>query len=205
MVNIFSLIILPFTIFIFWSAAIVQWTGNFSYFTTYSYFLDKAGSLPRNFPQFNLVDQRENRVDYESWKGKYKLVDFMYMHCSEVCGIVRSRLSEYHYNLDPILQEKLDFVSISFDVHRDTPENLDSLWRSMGSSKSWKFYTFNGNESEVFAQLLDFGVYIIREPSGDFRHTVMHFLLDSENRVVAIIDPSIGKEKVLLEIKKEVF
>jgi len=167
------------------------------HFTTYSYAMYKAGDTPRKMPDFKMVDFNGQNVAFEEWKGKYILVDFMYLHCSSVCGILRSRLYDYKTELTPYLGKRLAMVSVSFDPARDTPEILKETWRSLDAEPNWTFTSLQGPAGQILDEMYDFGIVIIKTPEGDFNHTTMHYLVDPEGNLVGVIDPSQGKERVL--------
>ncbi|MDH4199050.1 MAG: SCO family protein [Spirochaetia bacterium] len=185
-----------------WSSGIFWWTGGLHSFTTYSYAISRAGPLPRPVLSIPMKDMNGKPVTFKQWEGKYLLVDFMYLHCSSICGILRSRLYDYYPQLNDLLNNKLMLVSISFDPLRDTPEILGESWQSLGSRQAWKFAQFTGRREDIFEELYKFGVVVTPNRDGDFNHTAMHYLVNPEGKLIRIIDPKAGKEKVLAQIRE---
>ncbi|MES0488367.1 MAG: SCO family protein [Leptospirales bacterium] len=198
--------IFPILFLILWFIGIHRWTGGFTSFTTYSYTLWAAGDLPRELPPFKLTDHNGNHVDFSKWKGKYVLLDFMYLQCSSICGILRSRLIDYYDRLSAFIPDKLIFVSVSFDPERDNVDILHEAWRSSGESPGWVFAVFTPDAERGTqlwkTHLKDFGVIAIRNNLGDFNHTAYHYLLRTDGKLSAVIDPAEGMEKNLEEIRE---
>lgn len=201
--------IFPILLFTLWSIGIYRWTGDFTSFTTYSYTLWAAGELPRELPAFKLTDHNGDPVDFSQWKGKYVLLDFMYLQCSSICGILRSRLIDYYDRLSEFIPDKLVFLSVSFDPERDSVEILQEAWRSSGENPGWVFAVFTqssppaeNSTSDWQTQLEEFGVVVLRNNLGDFNHTAYHYLLRPDGMLSVVIDPSEGYEKNLQEIEK---
>jgi protein SCO1/2 len=160
----------------------------------------KAGETPRKMPVLKMTDSNRQNISFDQFKGKYVLVDFMYLHCSSVCGILRSRLYDYKKELSPYLDKNLIMLSVSFDPARDTPTILKETWRSLGAEPNWFFASLRGSDEQILDEMYKFGVVIIKTPDGDFNHTTMHYLIDPQGNLIKVIDPSQGKEKTLKEI-----
>lgn len=194
--------LIPVLVLVAWFAVIYRWTAGFSGFTTYSYAMAKAGPLPRPIPEIPLVDFHGKAASLSAEKGKYILVDFMYLHCSYVCGLLRSQLLEYYPELNGHLHNKLIFFSISFDPQRDTPELLNETWLSMGSPENWKFATINGSYEQISKYLKQTGIVRLKLANGDFNHTALFYLIDPNGNLIATISPA-KKKKDNIETIKE--
>lgn len=87
---------IPILTFILCVFIIFKWTAGFSAFTVFSDTLYKAGSLPRTFPDINLLDQ-DSLQFHISEKKKYKLVNYVYLNCPLVCHKINNRLEEIYH------------------------------------------------------------------------------------------------------------
>jgi protein SCO1/2 len=192
--------ILPLAVFVFWSAGIIRWTEGFGAFTTYSAALSRAGKLPRQAPDFKFQTMDQVKGSMENYKGRYILVEFMYLHCPTVCGILRARLFEFYPLLKNELNKNLSMLSISFDPERDTPEILKQSWQSLGEKKHWEFAALEGSHEEIKKNLEKFGFIVYQDTETlDFNHTALFFLINPEGKLVATLDPSVN---ILENIKK---
>lgn len=189
-------------VFSLWSAGIYRWTGGFTGFTTFSYALHEAGPVPHSLPLIRMRDHNDADVDFSRWKGKFLLVDFMYLHCSSVCGILRSRLYDFYPSLEKYMDNNLMLISISFDPERDTAKVLNESLVSLGAPRNWVFASLMGDNRQITESLKYFGAVRYPRGNGDFNHTAMHFLVNPEGNLAAVIDPSQGTEKNLEDIIK---
>jgi protein SCO1/2 len=198
-------LLLPVLIVTLWSTGVSLWTGGFSSFTSYSIALREAGPTPREMPNFALIDHNGHRLTLRDLRGRYLLVDFMYLQCRSVCGTLRSRLLEYRDEFKNDLADRMLFLSVSFDAERDTPEILKGVWEGTEAGSGWIYATFEpARREEMMRELKRSGVIVYRKESGDFNHTAVHFLIDPSGRVVRIIRPSNGIKKNIEEIRQSI-
>ena len=85
-----------------------------------------AFEQPRTLPDFNLVDHRGAPFTAEQLKGQWSLIFFGFTTCPDVCpttmallGKVAERFKDHPYQGKPV-----QYVMISVDPERDTPEQL---------------------------------------------------------------------------------
>lgn len=200
--------VVPAILFIAWVSGISYWTAGFSAFTTYSHALAEAGPLPRAMPQFAMVDREGKLFRFEDLKGRYLLVDFMYLQCSSVCGILRSRLDDYYDELGAAIPDRLAIVSVSFDAERDNLFTLGEAWVGAGSRDGWIFSVMAKEDDSGLAPLealRRFGVVALKNSYGDFNHSAYHFLVNPQGKLVRVIEPgrdAAGVRKNLAEIRE---
>jgi protein SCO1 len=95
-------------------------------------------------PGFALIDQDGNRLTNEDMRGKIVLYNITHTTCEPPCGQtsqtmkeVQGRLGEIDSGIYPI-----EFVTISLDPERDTPEVLRTYAESLGADlDQWHFLT----------------------------------------------------------------
>ena len=95
-------------------------------------------------PGFALTDQDGNRLTNEDLRGSLVLYNFTYTNCGEGCSqtspsmaMIQRALSDLDTGGIP-----LQFVTISFDPARDTPEQLAQFAAEMGAdTTTWHFLT----------------------------------------------------------------
>ncbi|HKY81147.1 MAG TPA: SCO family protein, partial [Sphingobium sp.] len=115
-------LILPFSLLL---AACNMGTGNESSSGTQSRPGDLHGA--RIGASFTLTDQQGNKVRWDDFKGKYRLVYFGYTYCPDVCPVDLQRIMQA-YSLfekaDPARAAKVQPIFITVDPERDTPSVL---------------------------------------------------------------------------------
>lgn len=184
---------IPILTFILCVFIIFKWTAGFSAFTVFSDTLYKAGSLPRTFPDINLLDQDSLQFQISD-KKKYKLVNYVYLNCPLVCHKINNRLEEiYHSISDTIIPSKLELVTISFDLKYDDVKKIKNYRAHFGDDiHGWSFAIPNHISQVDFDQyLLDVGIWA--KPANDngiINHSIFIFLLGPDNQLLAVFDPA---------------
>ena len=75
-------------------------------------------------PDFSLVDQNGNSVNFTMFEGKIVVVSFLYTHCPDICPALTYQLRKLSEELETDYGESVEFISITVDPTRDTPERL---------------------------------------------------------------------------------
>ena len=78
---------------------------------------------PRDIQPFTLVDHTGKNFDNRSLEGHWSFVFFGYTHCPDVCPTTLSVLNSVAHRLEDV-KNQVQFVFISIDPERDTPEKL---------------------------------------------------------------------------------
>jgi len=110
------------------------------------------------------------------------LLDFVYTTCPGPCPILTGLHVEVQRKLDPVLRDRVHFVSITLDPVHDSPFALLQYARHRGADlRDWSFLT--GPPDEVEAVVKAYGVGSSRQPDGKIAHLVVTFLIDGEGRI----------------------
>ena len=181
-------------------AAIFAWTLGFSAFTSYSYALNSAGSLPRSAPGFAFVDQFGNERELASLQGRRVLLHAFYGTCITVCPVVIEQLREMYSDLSPEQRRNLAILSISVDSTRDTTERLAELWREAGAFEGWIMAQPADGSLERVMQ--EFGIWVFAKADGSINHSADLFLIDPAGRIVRVFSPQADSERTRRELEK---
>lgn len=194
-------VFIPIFTFILCIFVIYQWTAGFTAFTVFSDTLHKAGSLPRQFPDIQLMNQ--DSISFKlSDKKKYKLVNYVYLNCPLVCHKVNNRLDEiYHTVSDTIIPAKLELVTISFDLTYDNIRKIKNYRaRFSDDIHGWTFAIPDKIAKEDFDKyLLNVGIWA--KPAnltGIINHAVYLFLLSPDNELIAVFDPAREDDEAII-------
>ena len=111
-------------------------------------------------PDFSLVDQNGNEVNLTQYEGKIVVVSFLYTSCPDICPALTYQLRKLSEELGEDYGESVEFISITVDPVRDTPERLASF--SENNNADWKFLTSVSNDSfgEMVSVWADYRVYV---------------------------------------------
>lgn len=96
---------------------------------------------------FELVDQKKKPFNTERLKGVWTLMFFGYTHCPDVCPTTLTELDNAASRLNKINSgsNKLQYVFVSIDPQRDTPELLGDYVSYFGA----KFIAVTGEHEQL--------------------------------------------------------
>jgi protein SCO1/2 len=153
---------------------------------------------PKPLPPFSLVDQDHRPFGLERLKGKWSFLFFGYTHCPDVCPMTLATMRTAHEHLaaTPSVLENAQFVFVSVDPERDTPEQL----KSYVSYFNKDFLGVTGDEAQLQDLTHQLGILYVRAggSEGDYAvdHTTAILLIDPEARLSAIFSAPHDAEKI---------
>lgn len=131
-------------------------------------------------PAFSLIDQTGQVLSTESLKGKVYVADFIFTHCAGPCRSMTQRMGQLQKDLN---DASVQFVSISVDPKRDTPEVLKAYGDQFGAdAATWKFGT--GDAADI--QRIAHGMLQPFEPAKegqDILHSERFILVDAAGKI----------------------
>jgi protein SCO1 len=138
---------------------------------------------PHEMPDFTLTNQDGDLVNLTAWRGKYVLITFGYTHCPDVCPLT---LNEFRRIRDSLgdLAKKVEFVFISVDGQRDTP---DAIKQYFETRKLDGLIGLTGEEADLQTLGTNYGLFFEigdNTSKGGYlvSHTAGSFLLNPEGR-----------------------
>ncbi len=134
-------------------------------------------------PPVALIDAEEKPFHLDRLRGKAVVVSFIYTTCNGSCPATTHNL----YRVQQALKEaglwarQVEFVSISLDPARDTPEVLRRYAKIYGADPAaWHFLT--GPPDRVGRVITSWGMWAKVGPSGVLDHPSRLFLIDPRGR-----------------------
>jgi len=111
-------------------------------------------------PDFSLVDQNGDPVNLTLYENKIVVVSFLYTSCPDICPALTYQLRKLSEVLEEDYGESVEFISITVDPARDTPERLASF--AANNNADWKFLTSVSNDSfgDMVSIWADYRVYV---------------------------------------------
>jgi len=142
--------------------------------------LAAAGELP------NVSIERADgtTTTFAATDGQVRIVTMIYGHCPGVCPMTIDSLRGIDRQLTRQQRSKLNFVLLSLDPIRDTPEALRSLAQERGiASSRWLIGRTSASDARAFAS----AAHIQYRPlsDGSIDHSTVLVLLDARGRVLA--------------------
>jgi protein SCO1 len=159
----------------------------------------------RNAPGFTLVNQAGKEVKLADCKGKVVLVSFIFTTCNGSCPATTHRMANIQQELEHAGRwntDKVQFLSISLDPARDTPDALARYMKLYDiSGNGWSFLT--GPPPDVAAAIAAWGMWVKPADNGQLDHPSRIFLLDRQMRIREIYNTELLKvEDVCADIRE---
>lgn len=140
---------------------------------------------PKNLTAFLLTAHDQKPLDIARLKGKWTLLFFGYTHCPDVCPTTLTELAETAKQLDAAILKDTQFVFVSVDPQRDTP---DSLAKYVGYFND-QFLGATGSVAALtsLTKQLDSKFSLETDPLGDpvVNHSSAMLLIDPQVRYYA--------------------
>lgn len=143
---------------------------------------------------FEMVGTDGQPFGIENLDSRWSFVFFGYTHCPDICPITMNTLRQVRDGIKAdggVDMDSVNFVFVSVDGKRDTPEHLNRYIRHYGD----RFMAATGNKNQVDSLTGQIGVpYSIDEHEpGDTDYLVAHsgsvFLISPGNTLASIYRP----------------
>lgn len=144
-----------------------------------------------NDVSFDLVDQNGEQIRFPDYlRGKPVLMGFVYTYCPDICSFITANLYDVWSEMGE--PDDVEFVIVTFDPQRDTPEVLRDYAAGFGMDRP-PFRFLTGPEEEIEAMMERVGVrsnvsYTSESEDGEefyfLNHTDKVLLIDSDGRLV---------------------
>ncbi|MCG9126344.1 SCO family protein [Candidatus Poribacteria bacterium] len=97
-------------------------------------------------PDFNLTNQDGKPFGLSDLDGKLWVTDFIFTNCPTICPDMTQRMAELQ---SEISNDKVNFLSITVDPERDTPQVLSQYALDNGAKQDrWQFLT--GDKDHIY-------------------------------------------------------
>ncbi|MCQ6277732.1 SCO family protein [Bacillus sp. EB600] len=157
-----------------------------------SFFLirDASAKIPS---EISLVDQNGQNYNFGKDQTKLKLVEFVYTHCPSVCPTTTQKMSLLQKDLQKkgVFGKDIEFITITIDPYRDTPEVLKSYMNEFHLKNDGNWIFLSGNKADnketqkKIREVADALQFQYKDPgNGYFIHSSFTFLLDENNKFI---------------------
>jgi protein SCO1 len=143
---------------------------------------------------------------FSDMEPKVRLVEFYYTKCPDVCPLTTQRMMHLKTMFDEenVFGDKVEFISISIDPEKDTPEAIQKYMKKFGieENSGWTFLRGSLEDVEKVAEPFRFQ---FNDVGTDFiTHTSYTYLIDENNelREKFPMGEAFDKEKVYKKIMK---
>ncbi|SER43433.1 protein SCO1/2 [Gracilibacillus ureilyticus] len=165
-------------------------TDGFQAFTSEQARTNQLISEQPVIPNIMIEDSKARLYPIDEFQeNTFLFVTFMYTNCGTVCPqLERNMQKVYEILPEKYINEKVRFLSISFDTDTDDPETLATYQSYFDSDgETWRMARI---PSEIeLQQLLDqLGVIVIPDDYGNFQHNSAFYLLNEYRQLVDVMD-----------------
>ncbi|UVI31713.1 SCO family protein [Paenibacillus spongiae] len=149
-------------------------------------------------PNFQLTDLDNKPVTLADSNGKVRVVYFYFANCPDVCPPTTFLMSQLQDKLkkDGTFGKDVEFISISFDPERDTPEVIRKFIEKIPGEIDQAAWTFlrGKDEAEIKKLMEDFGLSLFKdEKTGNFGHTDTITVIDRDGNIRKYMTGSIDE------------
>ncbi|MCK6649648.1 MAG: SCO family protein [Bacteroidia bacterium] len=148
-------------------------------------------------------DQNNKTLQLKELKGKIHVVAMVFTNCAYACPKLVGNIQEIESKLTIEDKKNVDFILVSFDVERDTPERLLAFSKEMSLTDNW--ILLHGNEEQTHELALVLGVKYDKQTDGSFSHSNIISVLDREGNITFQQEGlEVPTEKTVEMIKAEI-
>lgn len=157
---------------------------------------------PQAMTDFTLTNHKGEAMKLSDLRGKTLVVSFGYTNCPDVCPITLAQFGRVRSLLGDDA-EKVQFVFISVDGTRDTPERLAGYLPVFNAD----ILGLMGDDDAVRAVISEYGGDYTLNNAGGLRenytvdHTASKFLLDEEGRWQRTYGYNLAPDVIAADIK----
>ena len=165
----------------------------------------RAGLEGFRIPEFSLVNQNGEPVNHTILEGKITILDFIFTNCVTACPPMTGNMLQVVKELEGT---PVQFVSISVDPVRDTPEQLAAYADRFGIDTSrWMFLTGDeGEASRVVNESLQFEISTDPDESSvipladgstmsNILHPIKFFLIGPNREILDFCSPTVPADR----------
>lgn len=145
--------------------------------------------MDQEAPVFTLQNADGRIVRLADLRGKVVVLNFIYASCPDVCPLHSERIAEIQAMINQTpMKDQVQFVSITTDPARDTPEVLRDYGPAHGLDLvNWTFLTrAPGEPDDATLRLAEaYGLKFKLAEGGDQMHAVVTHVIDQTGRLRA--------------------
>lgn len=156
-----------------------------------------AGMIsPKALPSFQLIDYNKQQFTEQHLKNnQWKLLYFGYTHCPDICPTTLSMLQGMKKQLNEKYAKDTQFIFVSFDTERDTPELLKNYLNFFDPA----FLGLSGEKQQAEQLIKMLRVVYLKVTHKDsylIDHSATIYLINPQGEWVATFQPPFDSLKL---------
>ena len=139
-------------------------------------------------PPFTLQDAHGRDLGLADYRGKVVVLNFVYTNCPDVCPLHSERIAEIQEMINPTpMREAVQFISITTDPERDTPEVMKGYGPAHGLDPvNWVFLTSGTEQPAATREIAGrYGLKFTQIKDDYLLHGLVTFLIDKSGNLRA--------------------
>ncbi len=166
--------------------------------------LPKSEKLPfiEKAADFELINQNGEKISSARFSEKIKVMSFIFTRClmPEMCPRTVKNFCELQGISGDKLSKNMEMFLVSFDPENDTPGVLKKYGELYGVDFS-NCHLLMGEKENIEKVCNDYEIIAEKQEYGDYRHSLITFLIDQDNNVRKLYFANQWKPE---EIKRDV-
>lgn len=151
---------------------------------------DMTSKIP---DEISLVTMHDEVYDFSKSEKKLKLVEFIYTHCPDICPVTTQRMNLLKNDLkkEDVFGKNVEFLTISIDPYRDTPEKLREYMDTFDIEDDGNWILLTGDQKNIkedqgeIREIADTFQFQYRDPGdGFYVHSTFVYLIDENNKFI---------------------
>jgi protein SCO1/2 len=140
-------------------------------------------------PSFELANANGKIVTLSDFSDRIVVLNFIFTKCAGVCPLHSERIAEIQKMINSTpMKDRVQFISITTDPARDTPDALKAYGSAHGlDASNWMFLTKRSEQAEDATRQLAQAYGLRYEPlkNGQQMHGVVTHIIDRNGRFAA--------------------
>ncbi len=154
----------------------------------------------RSISEMHLQDFNGKSFGREQLLGKWSLITFGFTHCPDVCPTALAAFRD-ELNLLEDNRNRVQFIFVSIDPERDTPEVLQNYITYFHKN----IIGLTGTIPALKALAKNFGVHFQKSDKGEdytMVHSPQFFLINPEAELTAMYSPPLARGKIAMDLSR---
>jgi protein SCO1/2 len=146
---------------------------------------EPEGHAPVALTSAALIDQDGQARQFAEFQGKTVVFSFFFASCPSVCPLETRALAEVQRRLSPALRRRVQFVSLTVDPEKDSPERLKTFALANNADlNSWSFVRASGPATMALTKELEVFAGPQQAQAAPVGHGTSVYLFDARGRLM---------------------
>lgn len=128
------------------------------------------------------TDQNNQEIKLNELQGKVQVVAMIFTNCTYACPRIIMDLKMLELKIPEAHKKNVNFLLLSFDTERDTPEVLKQFAKDKKLNEHWRL--LHGNENQVREISMVLGVKFEKKSDNSFAHSNLITILNQKGEIV---------------------